>query len=548
MKYKDKNKLKDIEIYKSITSIILGLVGFIGIFYSTRFDFNGFFVNFPWSIMLPLLVTLAWGSKYGIMSITLGLVILYPFILGGYNGWASFVPTISLCLWIGIHGYGAEKRLKEYKWYFNIYFLQFIYIIIRMIIYLSLFPVLFSFNPPFWNPDAYTEMQFSIIFLFALKGIIVESIFLALCDVLILLPFVRKIFKLKTSTWAKYNTKIILALVSFGLLFTSIILTIHSFIIDKVYALQWLIQIDEKTRITFFLATILFVIMGGVTVRMLERVLKTQEALKFRESQYKIAISEIQVLNDELEKRVMDRTSDLEKVVEELEGFSYTISHDLKSPLKAIDIYTQFLQEDYGSCLDEEGNEMIDGIQKTSKDMTELINKLLEYSITSKSNILKDKVVAEEIIENVFKEFKIGNPDRKIKLNFENKLPIINVDKVLFKQVISNVISNSIKFSKDRETTEISVGFTEGHKEYIFYIKDNGVGFDMKYADKIFDIFQTLHKRKDFGGAGIGLTTIKRIIEKHGGRTWIEGILDKGTTVYFTIPFGYDSRNEGLYV
>lgn len=122
MKYKDKNKLKDIEIYKSITSIILGLVGFIGIFYSTRFDFNGFFVNFPWSIMLPLLVTLAWGSKYGIMSITLGLVILYPFILGGYNGWASFVPTISLCLWIGIHGYGAEKRLKEYKWYFNIYF------------------------------------------------------------------------------------------------------------------------------------------------------------------------------------------------------------------------------------------------------------------------------------------------------------------------------------------------------------------------------------------------------------------------------------------
>ena len=546
MIYKDKFKSR--QLYKFLTSIILGLIGFIGIFYSTRFDFNGFFINFPWSIMLPLMVTLAWGPKYGIVSITFGLVILYPFILGGYNGWGSFVPTISLCIWIFIHGYGAEKRLKVDKWYFNIYFLQFVYIIVRMIIYMSLFPILVSFNPPFWNLEAYTEISFSIIFLFALKGIIVESIFLALCDVLILLPFIRKIFKLKTSPWAKYNTKIILALVSFGLLFTSIILTIHSFIIDKSHPLEWLIYIDEKTRITFLLAAILFIIISGVTVRLLEKVLKTQEALKFREIQYKMAISEIQVLNDELEKRVMDRTSELEKVVEELEEFSYTISHDLKSPLKAIDIYTQFLQEDYGSSLDFEGNKILKGIQKTSSEMIELINKLLEYSITSKSNILKDKVEAKEIIEDVFREFKIGNPDRKIQLNFETKLPVINVDKILFKQVISNIISNSIKFSKDREVTEISVGFIEGENEYIFYIKDNGVGFDMKYSDKIFDIFQTLHKRKDFGGAGIGLTTIKRIIEKHGGKVWIEGILDKGTTIYFTIPFGHDKRNEGLDV
>jgi len=536
---------KNIGTYKIVVSVILGLIGFVGTFYSSRFDFNGFSINFAWSIILPLIVTLAWGIKYGIISITLGLIVLYPFFLGSYNGWASIVPASSLYLWIIIHGYGGQRRLKEYKFYNNIYFLQFVYIIIRMIIYIVFFPILVRFNPPFWNLEAYTKVEIDIILLFAIKGIIVESILLALCDALLLLPFVRKLFKLEISKGAKYNTRIMSALVAFGLTFTLIVLTVHNFIIDKKHPFQWIIEPNEKTRITFLLATILFSIMGGITVRFVQRVLETQEALKIREIQYKLAIEQIQSLNNELEQRVIDRTAALQSVVLELEEFSYTISHDLKSPLRAIDGYSKFIIEDYGNVLHNEVSEMIVNIQDICKDMIGLINKLLEYSITAKANLSKESVQVKQIITKIFHEFQIGNPGKNMELIFEGEFPTLNVDRVLFKQIIANIISNAIKFSRDREVTKILVGCTLAESEYIFYIKDNGVGFDMKFSNKLFTIFQRLHRSQDFEGAGIGLATIKKILQKHGGRVWIESVLNQSTTIYFALPARIDEENEG---
>lgn len=536
---------KNIDIYKISTAIVLGFLGFIGTFYSSRFDFNGFSINFTWSIILPMLVTLAWGRRYGIISITLGFVFLYPFFLGSYNGWASMVPALSLYLWTMLHGYGSRKRLREKSLYYNIYFLQFIYIIIRLALYITVFPILIRFNPPFWNPMAYTNVDMEIILLFAVKGIIVESILVALCDALLLLPFIRRIFKLPCSEGAKYNTRIMSAIIAFGLSFTLIVVAVYNFIADRNAPLQWVIQLDEKTRIAFLLATILFSIMGGITVRFVQRMLETQEALKFRETQYKLAIEEIQSLNDELEQRVANRTSELQNAVSELEAFSYTISHDLKSPLRAIDGYSKFIIEDYGSTIHGEAREMIDHIQGISSDMITLINKLLEYALTSKANIARETVASDEMIQSVFKEFEVGNSGKPMVLIFEGKLPGIEVDKVLFKQVITNILSNAVKFSKEKERIEIRVGCYIRENEYIFYLKDNGVGFDMKYSSKLFGIFQRLHRSQDFEGTGIGLATVKKIIQKHGGSVWIEAVLNEGATVYFTIPIEIDAENEG---
>jgi signal transduction histidine kinase len=531
--------LRKTNLYKLIVSITLGFVGFIGIFYSSRFDFNGFYINFAWSICLPLLVTLAWGMRYGLISITLGLVVLYPFILGSYNGWASIVPVISLSLWIIIHGYGGQKRLQKHRFYYNIYFLQLIYILIRMSLYLTLFPILIKLNgisPPLWSSQAYIDVELGIVALFAVKGIIVESILLALCDALLLLPFVRKILRLQCSRGAKYNTKIMLALVGFGLSFTLIVLEIQNYIIDKTHLFNWLINPNEKTRITFLLATILFFIMGGITIRFVQRVLETQEELKAREKQLASAIKEIKTLNDELEQRVVDRTAELQIAVNELEGFAYTISHDLKSPLRAIEVYVSLMQEDYRESINNEASENIMSVQEICKEMIGLINKLLEYSITSKATLFKENVQPKQIIETVFHQLELLNVGRKIELIFDGELPEITVDKVLFKQAITNIISNAVKFSRDREVAKITVGCTKSLNEYIFYIKDNGVGFNMKYSSKLFHVFQRLHRKQEFEGTGIGLATIKKIIQKHGGNVWIEGILNEGATFYFTIP------------
>ena len=152
------------------------------------------------------------------------------------------------------------------------------------------------------------------------------------------------------------------------------------------------------------------------------------------------------------------------------------------------------------------------------------------------------------MISEIFHDFQIGNPNRQMTLSFESTLPSVYVDRIFFKQLLTNIISNSVKFTNGREISEIVVGYTQNESEYVFYIKDNGVGFDMKYSAKLFNIFQRLHSSHEFEGSGIGLATIKKIVQKHQGRVWIESILNQGTSIYFTVPIQFDLENEAKNV
>lgn len=253
-------------------------------------------------------------------------------------------------------------------------------------------------------------------------------------------------------------------------------------------------------------------------------------------TEYKQAIKEVTLLNEELEQRVAERTEELQNAVNELEAFTYTVSHDLKSPLRAIDGYSRIVLEDFGPRLEEEAGEMIYNIRNICRNMIEMISKLLQYSTTSKAAIEKEDINSETLIRSIFNELVSAHPDRKLELLIETGMPVISADKVMIRQVAYNILSNAVKFTRHREQALITVGCTITGEEYVFYIKDNGVGFDMEYSGKLFGIFQRLHTNDEFEGSGIGLVTVKKIIHKHGGRVWIEGKLDEGTTVYFTLP------------
>ncbi len=254
---------------------------------------------------------------------------------------------------------------------------------------------------------------------------------------------------------------------------------------------------------------------------------------------YKLALREVRRLNEELEVRVVDRTRELQDAVNQLEAFTYTVSHDLKSPLRATESYIRIILEDYGKSMQREASEMLANVKVISGNMIQMIERLFAFSTATRTELRIEEINMESEIISCFNDIKAAYPNRNISLIIETGLPVIRADRVLLHQAVNNIFSNAIKFTKIRENAQIRIGGTLTESEYLFYFRDNGVGFDMKYSKKLFGIFQRLHSNNEFEGSGIGLVTIKKIVEKHGGRTWIEGEPGVGTTLYFTVPYMY---------
>ncbi|HOI70815.1 MAG TPA: ATP-binding protein [Methanobacterium sp.] len=249
-------------------------------------------------------------------------------------------------------------------------------------------------------------------------------------------------------------------------------------------------------------------------------------------------IEKVRTLNQLNEELQMEREK-LKAANQELETFAYSVSHDLKVPLRAIDGFSRILGEDYHEKLDDEGKRLIDIIRQNTKKMSQLIDDILHLSRAGRQDMMLTKIDLESLIQNAFNELKQSNKDRNIQLEIE-PLPPVYGDRALLQQVISNLIANSFKFTGPRETALIEVGFQVGKKEYIFHIKDNGVGFNMKYSDKLFGLFQRLHGQDEFDGTGVGLSIVQRIIRRHGGDIWAEGKVDEGATFYFSLPVQND--------
>lgn len=246
--------------------------------------------------------------------------------------------------------------------------------------------------------------------------------------------------------------------------------------------------------------------------------------------------NQIVKMNEELEDKIEERTIQLTEALKELEAFSFTVSHDLKSPLRSIDYYTKYILEDYSEELNEEVKKMLLSIRSTCNSMFDLINKLLLYSMTSKALPEVSLIDSDQLFRQVYSELIASIRNRDIEFTIKGTLPEIEGDPVLLKQVVNNILSNSIKFTRKKYKALISVECEQDKEEYRFFIRDNGVGFDMKYASNLFGIFQRMHNQSEYEGSGIGLATVKKIIEKHGGEVDISSIENEGTVVSFTLP------------
>lgn len=241
-------------------------------------------------------------------------------------------------------------------------------------------------------------------------------------------------------------------------------------------------------------------------------------------------------MNEELEKIVQERTSQLSDALRELEAFTYTVSHDLKSPLRSIDLYSKYILEDHFDELNDEVKNMVLNIREICGNMFELIDNLLSYSMTAKAKPELTTVDMDALFRNTFEEIAKPLKDRDIVFTVEERLPEVTADAVLMKQVVNNILSNAVKFTRNKKQAIINVKHSVDDTMVCFSVTDNGVGFDMKYASKLFGIFQRMHAQSEFEGFGIGLATVKKIIDKHGGKVSIQSEDGIGTTVRFSLP------------
>ncbi len=280
---------------------------------------------------------------------------------------------------------------------------------------------------------------------------------------------------------------------------------------SRASTLEQLLQVHEATALS--------------QTRRLEQVIRSLEAKS----------AEVVELNRELENRVVSRTSELQAAVHELEAFCYSVSHDLRAPLRTLDGFSLALLEDYDDKLDEDGRVYLARIRANSQKMAELIDSLLQLSRLGRMEMKYEDVNLSELALQGISELQNSQPRQQVNVHIE---PLIHTrgDLGLLRAAMVNLVSNAWKFTSKTESPYIEFGIAHRPEGTVCYLRDNGAGFDMKYSPKLFGAFQRLHHPSEFEGTGVGLATVQRIIRRHGGQIWAEGEPNQGATFYFTLP------------
>jgi len=316
---------------------------------------------------------------------------------------------------------------------------------------------------------------------------------------------------------------------------------------DGFTALRWSVEIcpdvpficisgtvGEETAVELLKKGAVDYILKDRLVRLPSAIQRALDEAKEKEARQH-AEKELVSLNTQLEQRVIERTYQLEAANKELEAFTYSVSHDLRAPLRAVDGFSKFVLEDYENKLDSEGKRLLNLIRTNIQKMDQLITDLLALSRVTRGELSFSGIDMTQMAISMFKESAAPDVTDKISLTVD-PLPEGYADPTYMRQVWTNLIANAIKFSSKKKKPVIKIGGSKENGLNVYFVKDNGVGFNPEYTHKLFGVFQRLHKSDDFEGTGVGLAIIQRIIHRHGGKVWAEGEEGKGATFYFSLP------------
>ena len=290
----------------------------------------------------------------------------------------------------------------------------------------------------------------------------------------------------------------------------------------------------RRASFTLLGASLLDVVLLLLAFRLLARTAEDRHTLAERAEEILALNRDLTVLNAELESRVAQRTRELEASNQELQAFSYSVSHDLRAPLRTIDGFSLALEEDFADLLNDEGRDYIRRVRSGVQRMGMLIDALLQLSRVTRSEVQRESVNLSQLATLIFEELRVNEPEREVRFVAQPDL-LAEADPRLMRVAFENLIGNALKFTSKVAQAQIALGQTEREGQNVYFIRDNGAGFDMQYVDRLFTAFQRLHGDRDFKGSGIGLATVSRIIRRHSGEIWAQGEIGVGATFFFTI-------------